>query len=87
MHEASLMTGLMRRIADIAAAEGAPRVTRVAVWLGALSHFSTEHFAEHFAAASRGTPAEGAVLAVTESRDIEDARAQEVVIESVEVET
>ena len=39
---------------------GAARVTRVAVRLGALSHFTPEHFREHFADAARGTLAEGA---------------------------
>lgn len=87
MHEASLMAGLMRRVANIAAAEGARRVTRIAVRLGALSHFSAEHFAEHFAEASAQTLAEGAQLDITMSTDDQDPNAQDVVLESVEVET
>lgn len=87
MHEAALMTNLMRQIADIAKGEHARRVTRVSVWLGALSHFSTEHFGEHFEHASGGTLAEGARLNVTVSDDLRDADAQEVVLKSVEVET
>jgi hydrogenase nickel incorporation protein HypA/HybF len=86
MHEATLIENLMRRIAEIAETEHAQSVTGVAVWLGALSHFSAEHFAEHFERASHGTIAEGARLDVIVSDDMQDADAQEVVLESVEVE-
>jgi hydrogenase nickel incorporation protein HypA/HybF len=86
MHEATLMDDLMHRIAKIAEAEQARRVTGVSVRLGALSHFSAEHFAEHFERASNGTIAEGARLEVSVSDDMQDADAQEVVLESVEVE-
>lgn len=86
MHEAHLMETLMRRIAEIAEAEHARRVTGISVWLGALSHFSVEHFTEHFERASTGTITEGARLDVTVSDDTQDADAQEVMLESVEVE-
>lgn len=86
MHEASLMENLMQRIGEIAEAEHARRVTGVSVWLGALSHFSEEHFAEHFERASNGTIAAGARLNVVVSDDTQDADAQEVLLESVEVE-
>ncbi|WP_374575566.1 hydrogenase maturation nickel metallochaperone HypA [Phenylobacterium sp.] len=87
MHEASLMKGLMRRIEEIAAAQDARRVTGVSVWLGALSHFSVDHFAEHFEEASAGTIAEGARLEATLSDDISDPNAQDVMLRSIEVET
>lgn len=87
MHEASLLSGLMRRIGEIAAAEGVRRITGVSVWLGALSHMSAEHFAEHFNRAASGTLAEGARLYVTVSADERHERAQDVLLESVEVET
>jgi hydrogenase nickel incorporation protein HypA/HybF len=87
MHEASLTTDLLRRIEMIAAAEKAGRIRQVSVWLGALSHFSASHFAEHFERAAAGTIAEGARLTVTVSDDIGHARAQDVVLESVELET
>ena len=86
MHEASLMRGLLRRVEELARAEAARRVTGIAVWLGALSHFSAEHFAEHFGSASRGTIAEGARLAITLSDDIAHPDAQSVRVESLEVE-
>ncbi len=87
MHEASLMRDLVRRIAAIARAEEARRVTVLRIWLGALSHFSAEHFAEHFARVSQGTIVEGARLDVTVSADPGHARAQDVLIESIEVES
>ncbi|MGF1474858.1 MAG: hydrogenase/urease maturation nickel metallochaperone HypA [Geminicoccaceae bacterium] len=87
MHEASLMTGLIRRIEKIAEQERASRVTRVRVWCGALSHMSAAHCAEHFREAARGTIAEGAALDVTVSDDITDRRAQDVMLESVDIES
>lgn len=87
MQEATLMENLMHRIAEIAEAEHARRVTGISVWLGALSHLSAEYFAEHFERAAAGTVAEGARLDVLVSDDLDDTDAQEVVLESVELET
>lgn len=86
MHESSLMTGLMRQIESVASAEEAAHVLSVAVWLGALSHMSEQHFAEHFSRASAGTIAEGARLDVNLSTDICHADAELIRLESVEVE-
>ena len=86
MHERALMNDLMREIEGVARADGAVRVTRVAVRLGALSHFTPEHFREHFVDASRGTLAEGAAVDAVLEDDIHDPRASGVVLESVEVE-
>lgn len=87
MHEAHLMADLMRQINDMAKAERAKRITGVSVWLGALSHMSREHFAEHFQWASRGTLAEGARVEVVVSDDLRDAQAQGIILRAVEVET
>ena len=87
MHEASLMKGLMRRLDELADAEGARRITAVSVWLGALSHMSAAHFTEHFEDAAAGSIAEGARLDIDVSENMEDANAQEILIRSVEVET
>ncbi|HUZ14959.1 MAG TPA: hydrogenase maturation nickel metallochaperone HypA [Gaiellaceae bacterium] len=86
MHERALMTDLMREIEELARADGATRVTKIEVSLGALSHFTPEHFREHFVDASRGTLAEGAEVAATLATSIDDPRAAGVVLESVEVE-
>ena len=86
MHEASLMSGLMTKLESLAREQHAKRVKRVRVRLGALSHFSAEHFREHFEHASRGTLAEHALLDIELSTDIADPRAQDVVLESFDVE-
>jgi hydrogenase nickel incorporation protein HypA/HybF len=86
MHEASLMNDLMHKLDEIAAAESAAKIVGITVWLGALSHMSAEHFAEHFEQASAGTLAEGAKLDVTVSDDLDDERAQDIRLESVELE-
>ncbi len=86
MHESSLMRGLLRTIEELAAREGASAVTAIRLRLGALSHFSPEHFREHFDRVAPGSCAEGATLEITTSDDIDDPHAQDVLIESVEVE-
>ena len=87
MHEASLTTNLLHRIEAIAASERAVRVAQVSVWLGALSHMSAAHFAEHFGRAAAGTVADGAELKVTVSDDIGHAQAQDIVLEAIELVT
>jgi len=87
VHERALIAGLIRTVEEVAAANAASRVTRVSVRLGALSHFTVDHFREHFADAARGTVAEGAAVDATQGDDITDPRASDVVLESVEVET
>jgi hydrogenase nickel incorporation protein HypA/HybF len=87
MHERALILNLLRQVNDIAAAEGARKVTRVSVWLGALSHMSPGHFREHFDQDAAGSIAEGAELDCTASDDLADPNATSVLLESVEVET
>ena len=86
MHERALMDDVMRRIEQAADDSGAARVVRVEVLLGALSHFTPEHFREHFVDAARGTRAEGAEVVARVDDDLQGDRAQGVVLESVEVE-
>lgn len=86
MHERALMRDVMRKIEEVARLGGGTRVTRVSVRLGALSHFTPEHFQEHFEDASGGTIAEGAEIDAILDGDIADEHARDVVLESVEVE-
>ena len=86
MHEKALMDDLMRKIAAQAQAEGAVRVTRIRVRLGALSHFTPAHFLEHFEDASRGTLAEGAEVEAELRTDPTEDEAQGVVLESIDIE-
>ena len=86
MHEQSLIEALVRQLEGVAAVEGATRITAVRVWCGALSHFTPEHFREHFERAAAGTVAESAEVAVEISDDVTHPDATGVRVESVEVE-
>jgi hydrogenase nickel incorporation protein HypA/HybF len=86
MHEQALMRDVVARVEAVARGEGASRVTLVRVRLGALSHFTPEHFREHFDDATHGTVADGAAVEATLEADIADPLAADVVLESVEVE-
>ena len=85
MHERALMDDLVRKVLAVAEAENASAVTRIRVRLGALSHFTPEHFAEHWVDAAHGTLAEGAEVNATMDSDIGGEAARGVVLESVDV--
>lgn len=86
MHELSLMKDLLRQIEAIARAQQVAKVVGVKVKLGALAHISAEHFREHFVEAAAGTVADGARLDIEELTDETDPHAQDIWLESVEVE-
>ena len=86
MHEQSLIAALMRQLEQVAAAEGAWKITAVRVRCGALSHFTPDHFRDHFERAAAGTAAEGADVTVEISDDVTHPDAAGVRLESVEVE-
>ena len=86
MHEAALMKDLMKKILQTAKEQGAKRVVGIKVKLGALSHLTPEHFREHFEEVSPGTLAAGARIQAEQSTDIHDPKAQEVILQSIEVE-
>jgi hydrogenase nickel incorporation protein HypA/HybF len=86
MHEKHLTDDLVRRLEALAAEEGGSQVTRIRVRLGALSHFTPEHFREHFVEAAAGTVAEGAAVEAELDSDPTAPGAQGVVLETVELE-
>ena len=86
MHEFSLINDLMWKIDAIAREQGARRVVGVKVRLGALPHISPDHFREHFEAAATGTIAEAARLDIETLREERDPHAQDILLDSVEVE-
>jgi len=86
VHEKAVMDRLMRAVEESARVEGAERVTRIRVRLGALSHFTPAHFREHFADASRGTMADGADVEAELSEDPTEPDAQGVRLLSIDVE-
>lgn len=85
MHEFSLIADLLRKIESLARSERADRVTCVRVRIGALAHISADHFREHFSDGVRGTRAEGARLEIEVSEDMNDPRAQDILLQSVDV--
>jgi len=64
MHELSLSQGIVDLVRDQAAANGARRVLRVRIAIGALSHVEPDAIEFGFDVVSRGTPAEGAILEI-----------------------
>ena len=87
MHERAVMDRLMAAIEQAARAEGAVRVTRVRVRLGALSHFTPEHFREHFEGAARGTVAEGAEVEAELAEDPTEPDAQGVRLFAIDIDS
>ena len=85
MHERALMDDLVAKVLEVAEAERATRVVRIRARLGVLSHFTPEHFREHWVDASRGTVAEGAEVEASVDSELEGSAAQGVMLESVEV--
>jgi hydrogenase nickel incorporation protein HypA/HybF len=79
------MDDLVRKVLAVAEAEHASSVARIRVRLGALSHFTPEHFAEHWVDATRGTLAEGSEVVAAVDEDLAGDAAQGVVLESVDV--
>jgi hydrogenase nickel incorporation protein HypA/HybF len=80
------MNDLIGKILATAETEQARRVVSIRVRLGALSHFTPEHFREHFVDAARGTCAEGAAVIADADDAVTSADAQGVVLEEIELE-
>ena len=86
MHEFSLIANLLKKIETISAENDNGRILSIKVKLGALSHISADHFREHFSQATENTPIQGAKLDIEVLTDETDAQAQEIILDSVEVE-
>ena len=85
MHEAGLIRDLVSKINELAGRESATSVSKVSVWLGALSHISADHFREHFENETGGTIAENAELEIETSEDIDHPQAQDILLRSIEI--
>ncbi|HLY76901.1 MAG TPA: hydrogenase/urease maturation nickel metallochaperone HypA [Thermoplasmata archaeon] len=81
-----MLRDLRRKLVEVAAREGASRVARVRLWVGALSHISEEQLRRQWPRVVDGTLAHSATLDVTISSDLDDARAQGLVLLSLDVE-
>jgi hydrogenase nickel incorporation protein HypA/HybF len=66
MHELSLAEALVGQLAEVAAREGATRIVRIDLELGAMSGVEREPFEFAFPIVARGTPAQDAILAFDE---------------------
>lgn len=85
MHEEAMLRDLVRKAEEVARQEGAGRVTRVRIWVGARSHLAGPELEARWADAVRGTPLEGAPVAVELSTDRTDPNAEAVVLRSLDV--
>lgn len=83
MHESKLMSDLIAEIDRIAQVSGGQRLATAKFRIGVLSHFTVEHFIEHFVEAARGHCAEGANLECVMVTDIEHPEAADVILESL----
>ncbi len=86
MHEHSLIINLIKKVESITRDNRAHKVKSIKIKLGALSHTSPEHFREHFEPLAIGTVADGADLDFIVSEDMDDPYAQDIIIDSIEVE-
>lgn len=64
MHEMALANGMLAIVEQTARSNGAARVTRVCLEIGALAHVAPEALEFCFDAVTRGSLAEGAVLEI-----------------------
>lgn len=65
MHEMSLCLSMVDLVVERVSAEGAARVLRIGVEVGALGHVEPEALAFCFQSVARGTPVEGARLDIS----------------------
>jgi Zn finger protein HypA/HybF involved in hydrogenase expression len=86
MHEASLIANLLRHVNDVARAHRARRVVVIRLKVGPWSHCSPEHLQAHFAYAARDTIAAEARLEVEVVSAMAASWAQDVLLDSIEVE-
>jgi Zn finger protein HypA/HybF involved in hydrogenase expression len=81
------MDDLVRKIGAVARAESANRVVAVTVRLGPLSHFTADHFREHFEWAAADTIADGAEVRFEDWAPLPGADDTGVVLADVEIGT
>ena len=86
MHESLSLPICSGKIEAVSQENDNAKVLRVKVKLGALSHISPDHFREHFEHGVKNTLIEGAKLDIEVLKDINDPCAQEIILDSIEVE-
>jgi hydrogenase nickel incorporation protein HypA/HybF len=83
MHEEALLKDLRRKVEEVALAQGALKVSRVSIWVGALSHLTEEQLRARWPELMAGSVAEGSELEVDHSTDLDDSRAQGIILKSL----
>lgn len=87
MHEEAMLKDVVRKAEEVSRAEGAARVTRVRIWVGARSHLGGPELEDRWANAVRGTSLAGSRVEVELSEDGNDPNAQRVVLRSLDVDS
>jgi hydrogenase nickel incorporation protein HypA/HybF len=85
MHEASLISDLLRKIESIVPSGSARKVVGVTLRIGPLCQTDPDHLRDHFLLAARGTIAEGVALEIEKTDDPADPNAASVILRSIEV--
>jgi hydrogenase nickel incorporation protein HypA/HybF len=85
MHEEALLRDLRRKLEELAHQERASRITRVALWVGALAHVTPDTLRARWPETVAGTAAQGSALEIESSTDIHDPRAGGIVLTHVDV--
>ncbi|MFZ0700042.1 MAG: hydrogenase/urease maturation nickel metallochaperone HypA [Thermoplasmata archaeon] len=85
MHEEVLFRDLRRKLEEIAREERVTEISRVSVWVGALSHVSEETLRSRWPMTVEGTAARSSRLEVQISTDVNDPRAAGIVLTHVDV--
>lgn len=86
MHEEAMLNDVVRKAEEVARREGASRVTRVRLWVGARSHLAGPELRDRWAYAVAGTALSGAEVEIETSSDRSDPNAENVMLRSLDVE-
>jgi hydrogenase nickel incorporation protein HypA/HybF len=87
MHEESMLKDVVRKAEEVARREGAARVTRVRLWVGARSHLGGPELRARWAHAVTGTSLSEAHVEIETSSDRTDPNAENVILRSVDVDS
>lgn len=85
MHEEAMLRDVVRKAEEVARREGAARVTRVRLWVGARSHLGGPELRARWVHAVTGTVLSGAEVEIETSSDRSDPNAEGVVLRSLDV--
>ena len=85
MHEEALLRDLRRKLVEVGRQEHAVRISRAAVWIGALCHLSEGTLRSRWPDVVEGTIADRAQLEVVVSMDPSNPRAPDLVLTHVDI--